>query len=130
MSGYPERTNPVTTPDPTPTPTDVERNCGCGFLPDHARGDVTTPDPTPTTSDIERILADGRHAIRCGCGLVVVSDDQETNLEVFAAHECPPIVVESAPEVDHWYYHVFSPWGWIILGVIAYSLIKVLGHGK
>lgn len=102
MSGYPERTNPM-----------------------------TTSDPTPTDIDVERVLADGRPAIRCGCGLVVVSDDQETNLEVFAAHDCPLTFVETTSEdVDHWYHHVFSLWGWVILGTIAYAIVLIFGHGK
>lgn len=103
MSGYPERINPMTTPELT---------------------------PTPTASDVElaRILADGRPAIRCGCGFFAVSDDQETNLEALNDHECPLTFVESAPADDRWYHHVFSLWGLVFLFIIACVLVDIFGH--
>lgn len=90
--------------------------------------------PTPDL-DLDRILADGRPVIRCGCGLLAVSNDPKANLEALQDHECPLTLSEGTPDKgDRWYHHLFSLYGVIALFIVAdgtgYVLIKIFGHGS
>lgn len=78
---------------------------------------------TPTESDIKALLADGRAAIRCSCGFVVVGDDEAANRYALDDHPCPNRPVEYTP----WYGYVFSLWGVIVLFIVASAVLAGIG---
>lgn len=77
------------------------------------------------------LLADGRPVIRCGCGFLAVSDDQQDNQWAYTDHvnsACPnaparPVVEKREP----WYGPVISFWGFFIIFIICSAILAGMG---
>jgi len=88
----------------------------------------------PKSFDDSALLADGRPVIRCGCGFLAVSDDQQDNQWAYTDHvarSCPlapvrPVVHTRQP----WYGPLFSIWGLLIVFTICYAILAGTGHAK
>lgn len=81
---------------------------------------VTPVDPADTGA----VLADGRPFIRCGCGLLIVSDNAYRNREAFEEHNCP---LSSGAEDRAWYVQVLY---FLSLCAVLFAVLLSVGVVK
>jgi hypothetical protein len=71
--------------------------------------------------------SDVQSRISCPCGFEVVGFDEDNNRFAFQNHPCPNRPVE---EPEPWYGYVFSFWGFVILAIIAWTIVFAFGGAR